>query len=143
MEEIKQKNWFGRNWPWLLPVGGCLTVILLFVFGVGAVYFGVSKAIKNSTPYEYALAKAIDNSEAIAILGGPIVADGIFKGNISIKNEGGEADMEIPIKGPKGYAVIFVLADRIQKEWIYEELYIVIKETNEKINLLDKDLEGI
>ena len=28
-------------------------------------------------------------------------------------------------------------------EWIYEELYVIIKETQEKINLLDQSLEGI
>lgn len=143
MEEIKQKSWFGRNWPWLVPVGGCLTVILIFVFGMIAVYLGVSKTIENSTPYEYALVKASNNSEVSALLGKPIEANGIFKGNISIKNDGGEADMEIPIRGSEGNGFIIVVAERIQKEWIYEKLYVIIKESNEEINLLDKNLEGI
>ena len=50
MEAQKQKSWFGRNWPWIIPVGGCLTVILFFVFGIGAIFFGVSKVMKNSAP---------------------------------------------------------------------------------------------
>ncbi len=45
MENAQQKSWFGRNWRWVLPVGGCLTVILLFVFGIGALFFGVSVTI--------------------------------------------------------------------------------------------------
>jgi len=51
MEVQQKKSWWGRNWPWVLPVGGCLTVILLLVFGVGAIFFGVTNALKNSTPY--------------------------------------------------------------------------------------------
>ncbi len=143
MEEIKQKSWLGRNWPWLVPVGGCLTVILIFVFGVGAVYLGVSKAIKNSTPYEYALNQASINEEVIAILGAPIESDGVFKGNLSIKNEGGEADMQIPIKGNNGKGEIFVIANRVEKIWVYEELYVIIKDSNQRINLLSKELEGV
>ena len=40
MEEIKQKSWFSQNWIWVVPVGGCLTLIVLAVFGLGAA-FGV------------------------------------------------------------------------------------------------------
>jgi len=38
-EHTQQKNWFVRNWLWVVPVGGCLTIILLFVLGVGAIFF--------------------------------------------------------------------------------------------------------
>ena len=34
-------------------------------------------------------------------------------------------------------------AEKFDGEWIYEELYVIIKETQEKINLLDQSLEGI
>ena len=29
MEEQKQKSWLGKNWPWVVPVGGCLTLIIV------------------------------------------------------------------------------------------------------------------
>ena len=143
MEEVKQKSWFGRNWLWVLPVGGCLTVIILFICGVGALFFGVTKMFKTSAPYEYAVELAKQNPEVITILGEPIETDGIISGNISLKNNGGEADFRIPIKGINGKASIIVIGDKTDGEWEYEKLFVLIKETKEKINLIDKDLEGI
>ncbi len=143
MEGVRQKSWFGRNWPWIIPVGGCLTVILLFVLGIGTVFFGVSKMFTSSTPYEYAMQSAKNNSNVIAILGEPIDADGIISGNISLNNDDGKADFKIPIKGPKGKARIVVIGTKTYGEWAYEALYVLIKETREEINLLDKSLEGI
>lgn len=143
METVKQKSWFARNWPWVIPVGGCLTVILLFVFGVGAAIFGVSKALKNSTPYAYAIEMVNNNPDVISALGENIESDGMFNGDISLKNNEGHADLKIPIEGEKGKGIIVVKGEKYNGDWDYEELYVIIKETQEEINLLDKALEGI
>jgi len=143
MKAQKQKSWLGRNWLWLLPVSGCLTVILLFVFGVGAIFLGVTKALKNATPYEYALELAKNNNEVIRALGDPLDTAGILSGNISLNDDGGNVDFKIPLKGSNGKGSLVVIGKKIDGEWVYEELYVLIKETNEQINLLDKVLEGI
>lgn len=142
MEEVKQKSWFGRNWLWVLPVGGCLTVIVLFLCGVGAIFFGVTKMFESSAPYEYAVELAKNNPDVIEFLGEPIETDGIINGNISLENDGGHADFRIPLKGKNGKASITVIGEKIDGEWQYEELFVLIKESKEKINLLDKNLEG-
>jgi hypothetical protein len=142
MEDVKQKSWFGRNWPWVLPVGGCLTIILLFVFGVGAVIFGVSNAITSSAPYEYAVEQASHHPDVIAALGENIETDGIMQGNISLENsDGGRVDISIPIKGSKGKGSVTVKGEKVDGTWHYESLYVIIKETQESINLLEKTLE--
>lgn len=143
MEETNQKSWFGRNWPWVLPVGGCLTLIVLAVMGIGTLFVGVSKMFTSSAPYEYALSEASNNAEVIAVFGEPIESDGIISGNISLKNNDGEADFSIPIKGPNGVGSITVVGTKTDGEWTYKLLYVTIKETQEQINLLKKDLEGI
>lgn len=142
MEERQQKNWFGRNWLWVLPVGGCLTIILLFVFGIGALVFGVSKVVKNSTPYEYAFDLAKNDLTVQEALGAPVITDGLFQGNISIKNDRGEADLKIPIKGENNEGTLVVVAHKDDEDWVYEKLYVLIKDTQEEINLIDKTLEG-
>ncbi|OUR98202.1 hypothetical protein A9Q86_14200 [Flavobacteriales bacterium 33_180_T64] len=142
MEDVRKKNWFGRNWLWALPVGGCFTVILLFVFGLGAVFFGVSKIIETSTPYEYALHAAQSNSAVQNSLGKDIDTDGVFEGNLTFNNDSGEANFRIPIKGEKGKGTIVVIAERENDEWVYEKLYVLIKKTQEEINLKDKNMEG-
>ncbi|WP_282134714.1 cytochrome c oxidase assembly factor Coa1 family protein [Seonamhaeicola maritimus] len=136
MEETNQKSWFGRNWPWVLPVGGCLTLIVLAVMGIGTLFVGVSKMFTSSAPYEYALSEASNNAEVIAVLGEPIESDGIISGNISLKNNDGEADFSIPIKGLNGEGSITVVGTKIGGEWTYKLLYVTIKETQEQINLL-------
>lgn len=143
MEDLRQESWFGRNWLWVVPVGGCLTVILLLIFGIGAAIFGISKAVKNATPYTYAVELAKNNTEIIRELGSPVVTDGMLSGNISLNDNGGNVDFNISLKGPNGKASLHVKGDKVDGEWVYEELYVLIKATNEQINLLDKVLEGI
>ena len=142
-QHVEQKSWFGRNWLWVVPVGGCLTVILLFIFGLGAIFFGVTKALKNSTPYEYAIVQAKNNVNVIELLGEPIETNGIMQGEISLHNNTGKVDIKIPIKGPKGKGSVIVVGEKIDGEWVYEELYVLIKETSERINLLSKVFDTI
>jgi len=141
-EHIQQKSWFSRNWMWVVPVGGCLTIILLFMFGIGAAIFGVSKLFTESAPYEYALEQAKNDSKVIEYLGNDIETNGIMQGNISLKNNNGNANITIPIKGTKGKGSVTIIGEKLDGEWVYEELYVTIKETNEQLNLLDKALEG-
>lgn len=143
MEEVRQKSWFGRNWIWVVPVGGCLTLIIIGMVFIGSIFFGVTKMFKNATPYEYALEQASQNREVTLILGNTIESDGMISGNISIENHSGYADFSIPIKGSKGTGRVFVVAEKKNGEWIYEKLYVLIKETQEEINLLEKELEHI
>lgn len=142
-EQLQQKSWFRRNWMWVVPVGGCLTVILLLVLGVGAAVFGLSQIFSESAPYEYALEEATKDPRVIEYLGDDIEPNGIMQGNISLKNEAGSADITIPLKGSKGKGSVTIIGEKYDGEWTYETLYVTIKETNEKINLLDKSLEGI
>ena len=143
MERHHQKSWFGRNWPWLLPVGGCLIIILLFVFGIGAAIFGGVKLLTNSEPYEYALEAATTNEELIAIIGEPIEADGMMQGSLNYSNGNSYADITIPLKGPKGKASVTIIGEKLDDTWEYEEFYITVEASDQKINLLDKVLEGI
>ena len=142
-QTVQQKSWFSRNWLWVVPVSGCLIIILLLVFGIGAAIFGVSKILTGNEPYEYAMDLAKTDERVLTILGDPISSDGIMQGSITIKNSEGNADFKIPIKGPEGEGFVHVVAVKYDGEWDYEELYVIIKETKEKINLLKQDLEGI
>ena len=146
MEEIKHESWFQRNWKWAVPVGGCgcgcLVVILLFVFGIGATIFGLSKAFDDSTPVKYATELASNNPDVIENLGESIEKNGIPSGNISLSNDNGEIDFSIPVKGSKGEGTIVIRGIKTDGNWVYEDLYVLIKETQEQINLLEKTIEG-
>ena len=83
----EQKSWFSRNWIWAVPSCGCLVIILLFISGIGALFFGASSFFKNATPYEYAVEQAKTNKEVIEILGESIETVGMMNGKVSINNE--------------------------------------------------------
>ncbi|MBL4604618.1 MAG: hypothetical protein JKY02_02860 [Flavobacteriaceae bacterium] len=143
MEEQVKKSWFRRNWLWFVPSMGCLTIIVLFFLGIGALVFGVFNMMSEATPTKYAIEKAMENRIVIQKLGKGIEQDGIISGSITFSNNGGEADLKIPINGSKGNAIIRVVAEKFDDVWTYKKLYVIIKVTNEKINLLKKSLEGI
>lgn len=145
MEVIQEKNWFQRNWMWAVPVGGCgcgcIAIILFFVFGIGAAFFGVSKLFDEATPIQYAKEQAFNNPEVIFKLGNDLKSTGIPSGNISIQNNDGEVDMSFAIEGSKGVATVVVKGIKTNGVWMYEDLYVLIKETQEQINLLPKVIE--
>lgn len=143
-----QKSWIARNWPWALPVGccsGCLVLVLLFIFGVGATIFGVVNNLVELSPVEEGIERAEDNERVVEFIGFDIDTDGFPNGKISISNDDGEVDFRVPIKGDRGEGALIVKGIRKDKKWIYEDLYVIIKETNERINLLDSEkvLESI
>ena len=132
----RQKSWFARNWGWAVPVGGCLTIIILFFVFLGSVIFGVSELMTNSDPYKDALAKVKQDDYVIEILGEPIETNGIMQGKLSYENNVGNANISVPIKGPKGEARVYVVGTKTNDQWEYSEMYVIISETDEQIDLL-------
>jgi len=126
---IQQKSWFRRNWLWVVPAGGCLTIILLFIFGVGAAIFGFNQLFTESAPYTYALEQASNDSKVIELLGNDIESDGIMQGTISFKNNNGHANITIPIKGSKGLGSITIIGEKENGTWTYSTFFVTIKKT--------------
>ena len=131
---LPRKSWWGRNWKWFVPTGclslalflaGCVTMLVVVIFG----------ALKSTDIYKDALAKARANSEVIDALGSPI-NDGMFlSGKTDVNGASGNADLAIPISGPKGKGTIYVAASKSAGRWSYTTLVAEIKRTGERIDL--------
>ncbi len=134
-ENIAHQNWFNRNWKWAVPTGGCLLVIILFIVFAGSMIFGVSTLFKGAEPYKTALSFASSNELVIDAIGEPIEENGISKGSVNYTNGEGHCNLEIPIEGPKGKAIIFVVADKFGENWEYKVLEVNVSETGEIIQL--------
>ncbi|CAL2062691.1 Cytochrome oxidase complex assembly protein 1 [Tenacibaculum sp. 190524A05c] len=148
MDNQNQKSWIARNWPWALPVGccsGCLIFIILIIVGFGATVLSVVNSLGGMSPIEEAIELVKKDARVTSVIGEDIKTDGFPQGNISISDSDGEVDFVIPIKGELGEAELVVKGIRKDKKWIYEDLYVEIKETSERINLLEKEkvLESI
>jgi len=134
--EGNRKNWFGRNWKWAVPTGGCLFIIILIVGFAGTLFFGLTKMFKESQPYEDSMATLLKNELVIEKLGEPIEENGMINGNFSFENSDGFADIKVPVKGPKGEAILHVTGTKKNDVWTYEVMTVTIKDTNEEIDLL-------
>ena len=127
-ELVPQPSWWKRNWKWVVPVGGCFTIIIIAVIAIGSIFYGVANAIEDSQPYEYALEKINADEDLINALGSPIEKDGMIQGNINWKNGDKSAIMAIPIAGPKGTATLFIDATGKDDEWNYHEIRVEVDE---------------
>lgn len=140
-ETIPQKSWWKRNWKWVVPTGGCLTLLIISGIFLATIFFGVTKMFKSATPYQEALTMAKSDTRVIQILGEPIETNGMAGGELKYTNDKGSADLSIPIKGPKGEATIFVLGEKPEDIWEYVKLEVHMNENDQVINLLDKQVK--
>ena len=108
-ELVSQPSWWKRNWKWVVPVGGCFVLIIGAILLVASLYFGVSKVMEDSQPYEYALELINNDEQLLEVLGSPIEKDGMFQGNISWKNGDKNAKIIVPITRIQKEKVNYIL----------------------------------
>lgn len=136
MQRSQNKNWWGRNWKWFVPVG-CLGAILFFVAFIALIFGLVFTSMKSSDAYKNALAKAQAHSEVQGAIGTPIEAGLLVSGNVSVNGPSGEANLSIPISGPDGEATLYVVAAKSAGQWTFSTLEAEIKATQQRIDLLE------
>jgi hypothetical protein len=128
-------NWWKRNWKWFVPLG-CLTVAALFVVFVGSIVFIVFSAIKSTDVYKDALARAKADPAVMEALGSPIKEGFLVSGNTNVNGASGEANLSIPVSGPKGDGTLYVAATKSLGRWNYSGLVVEIAKTRQRIDLL-------
>ncbi|MCV6631001.1 MAG: cytochrome c oxidase assembly factor 1 family protein [Flavobacteriaceae bacterium] len=141
MEERRQKSWFSRNWPWVVPLGGCLTMIIIIIVFAGSLIFGISTAIENSTPFDDALSRAKDNPAIIEYFGDDLKTNGIFQGSFNFKNDEGDVNLSVPIKGTKRSGRMEVKGTKTDGVWQYEILQLIADDDSEIFDLSDSNNE--
>ena len=108
-------------------------LIALFVAAIVLIVFG---AMKSSDAYKTAVARAKANPEVIAALGTPIEEGMWVSGKTNVDGSSGEADITIPISGPKGKAKVYAVATKRAGRWTYSTLEAAIDGREERIDLL-------
>ena len=92
-------------------------------------------ALKQSDAYKLAVARAKADSRVVAALGSPIEEGWYLSGNTNVNGASGDADLSIPISGPKGKGTIYAVATKSAGEWTYSKLQVKIDSTGETIDL--------
>jgi Cytochrome oxidase complex assembly protein 1 len=132
----RQKNWFDRNWRWLVPTLVVTAVGVLALF-VGGILLFVSTMFTSSDPYKLAVHRAMESPAVQAKLGTPLHIGWLTSGNINLNGPTGEANLSIPISGPRGSGKIIVAAKKRANHWNYDALEVDVSPDNQPIPLLD------
>ena len=116
-----RRGWFGRNWKWFIPLVVVLPIIVC-CGGITAVVGGVFGMLKSSDPYKHAIAQAQSHPQVTAALGTPVEPTFFVGGTVNVNGNSGNAELVIPIKGPKGAGTLFVTATKSGGVWTYQTL---------------------
>ena len=136
LDKVIEKEWYERNKKWAVPLGFVVAIVAIVGF-FGGIFLFVFSVIKNSDVYVKSLTKAQASPAVIQTLGEPIEERFLVFGNIHVNGPSGEADLAIPISGPKGSGTIYAVATKSAGIWHFEVLQVRIKGSEERIDLLD------
>jgi len=75
------------------------------------------------------------NQAVIEAIGSPISQTGIVSGNSNVSGAVGEANLSIPLSGPKGKATLYVEAKKSADTWFFQTMVVKIEKTGERIDL--------
>jgi Cytochrome oxidase complex assembly protein 1 len=135
-----KRNWWQRNWKWVVPTG-CLTLIIVAVLFSTTVVVLIFSAIRSSDVYRTAVARAKADPRVIEAIGTPVTESWFVSGSTSVEGGSGKSDLSIPIHGPKGEATIYAVATKSAGEWEYSRLVVKIKATGQTIDLKSRPEE--
>ena len=135
MEQPIKKSWWSRNWKWFVPVG-CLGGIIAIVVAIALIVTLVFGALKSSDAYKEALEKATRNPTVVSELGEPIEAGWLVSGSINVSGSSGEADLSIPISGPKKSGTIYAVARKSAGVWRFSTLEVEVQGRTTRISLM-------
>jgi hypothetical protein len=133
-----QADWFTRNWKWAVPAACLLLVVLLGTF-VGALFEVIEYSFQQSDVYTYSVAQARTNPLVVGKIGQPLDVGWFATGNINISGPSGNADLAIPISGPRGTGTIYVVAKKSAGLWHYETLQVEVAGESPRIDLLPQE----
>ena len=132
---VRQKGWFLRNWIWFVPTG-CLTLLVLVLAFIAAIVGIVESSLKSSDAYGLAVARAQSDPRVVEAIGQPIQPGFFISGSINVSGDSGDADITIPISGPKGKGKIYATATKIAGQWHFATLQVEAQAQPGRIDLL-------
>ena len=133
--EPTQKRWLDRHPMWKIPLG-CLTLFFLGAVFVTVLFTVITASFRSSDVFKQAMARAAASPEVRAQIGEPIRAARLMSGHLNVNGSTGDADLSIPISGPRGKAVIHAVAVKSGGVWRFSVLQVNVEGQPEGVDLL-------
>jgi|CZKD01.1.fsa_nt_gi hypothetical protein len=133
--EPMKKSWLEQNPYWKIPFG-CLTLIFLIALFVVVLMTVITTSFRNSDVYKQALAQAASNSQVRLQIGEPLKPAWLISGQLNVSGSTGNANLSIPISGPRGKGTIRAIANKTGRVWRFTYLQISVDGHPASIDLL-------
>ena len=133
MAEEKRPAWV--KWV-VLGCVGLIAIVALAVWGFVALIMG---SLKQSDAYKEALAAVRADSAAVEALGEPIEPGFFLSGSVNVSGPSGEAELLIPLHGPRGKGTLYLEATKRAGRWEYSLLELAVDGTEKRIDLLAEE----
>ena len=126
----------GTKKAWLFGCGGCLVLVaLLGAFGA-AIFAFVFKALGESEAAQASLREAQASTVLIEEIGEPMTVGWLVMGSVNVSNDSGEADIIVPIEGPKGTASVHTIEVREGGVGTMQEMTATVAGSGTTVDLL-------
>jgi hypothetical protein len=127
---VPRRGW-SRN-PWaigLTILSGCLIFVIVLVVSVFAL-------LSHSEAAKLSIATAQSNPVLVQQLGTPLKTGRFITGNINLQNDSGQAELTIPISGPKGKGTLYSEASKAEGIWHLKSLRFARSGSDDRVDLL-------
>jgi len=132
---LQHKNWWQRNWRWLIPVAVIASGLLLLLSSVvGSAATDISKAYAQKDIFNDAFDLVKNHTEASSILGElePMDNLAILEGAVNYSNNNQNFNASFRIVGSKARGKIDITADKINDVWVYKLIKVRVKQPEDK-----------
>jgi hypothetical protein len=133
--EPMRKSWIERNPLWKIPLGCLILILLLGGFGV-VVLTIVTTSFRNSDVYKQALSRAEANPQVQEQIGEPMKPGRLISGQLNVTGSTGNANLSIPITGPRGSGRVRAVAYKSGGVWHFTCLQVDVLGQPAAIDLL-------
>ena len=130
MTESKGKPWV----KWV--VLGCVGLIVVGLCVAAGIFALVMGSLKQSDAYKDALTAVRSNPAAVEALGEPIEPGFFLSGSVNVTGPAGDAELSIPLHGPRGKGTLYLEATKRAGRWEYSLLELAVAGKEERIGLL-------
>jgi hypothetical protein len=131
-------DWYSRNWKWFIPAL-CVVAFVCTAISFACVIVMVSLGMKSLGVYKIAVQRAEADPKVTAAIGTPAKEGWFVGGSFNVNGASGNAELAIPLSGPRGKGTIYVAATESAGEWTFSALVFQLDGSGERINLQVKD----
>jgi len=131
----ESRSWFARHALWAVPLG-CVAILAALAAFVGLVLTIAMGGVKATDAYREAVDRAKSSPQVHAALGEPVKEGWLVSGNVHVSGPSGDADLSIPLSGPRGKGTLYATARKQAGRWRYSVLEVGVEGRKDRIDLM-------